>query len=283
MVRLQQRRHDRSPTSAPPGSRWWLQVYVPADRDRSPSRCSSAPSAAGRRAPSCSPSTPRSSARSTPRRRPTRLGRASTRRWLRVNFDPGLRRRRPAPRRRTDLGPHDVGWLAERTGLPVVVKGVLRADDARRCVEAGAAAVWVSNHGGRQLDRRRRHRRAASPAVVDAVGDARRGVRRRGSAHRPRRRWPRWPSVPTRSSSAGPRCWRSPDGERRRAPGCIDELRGRARRGAAPGRAAASRPRRHARARGGPRPPSDQASDLRKRRCGPGHARARFDTRRRVP
>jgi 4-hydroxymandelate oxidase len=32
------------------------------------------------------------------------------------------------------------------------VKGVLRGDDARRCVEAGAQAVWVSNHGGRQLD-----------------------------------------------------------------------------------------------------------------------------------
>ena len=51
-----------------------------------------------------------------------------------------------------DLGPADVAWLAETTGLPVVVKGVLRADDARRCAEAGARAVWVSNHGGRQLD-----------------------------------------------------------------------------------------------------------------------------------
>jgi 4-hydroxymandelate oxidase len=37
-------------------------------------------------------------------------------------------------------------------GLPVVVKGVLRADDARRCVDAGAAAVVVSNHGGRIVD-----------------------------------------------------------------------------------------------------------------------------------
>src|SRR5262249_22229629 len=41
---------------------------------------------------------------------------------------------------------------AEVTGLPVVVKGVLRADDAAAMVAAGAAAVWVSNHGGRQLD-----------------------------------------------------------------------------------------------------------------------------------
>lgn len=46
----------------------------------------------------------------------------------------------------------DIAWVAEVSGLPVVVKGVLRADDAVRCADAGAAAVIVSNHGGRQLD-----------------------------------------------------------------------------------------------------------------------------------
>ena len=46
----------------------------------------------------------------------------------------------------------DIGWLRDISGLPVLVKGVLRADDARACVDAGAAAVIVSNHGGRQLD-----------------------------------------------------------------------------------------------------------------------------------
>jgi 4-hydroxymandelate oxidase len=46
----------------------------------------------------------------------------------------------------------DIAWLREISGLPVVVKGVVRGDDAERCAEAGAAAVWVSNHGGRQLD-----------------------------------------------------------------------------------------------------------------------------------
>jgi 4-hydroxymandelate oxidase len=51
-----------------------------------------------------------------------------------------------------DLSPDVIGWLAERTGLPVVVKGVLRGDDAKRCADAGAAGVIVSNHGGRQLD-----------------------------------------------------------------------------------------------------------------------------------
>jgi 4-hydroxymandelate oxidase len=51
-----------------------------------------------------------------------------------------------------DLTPDAIGWLHEVTGLPVVVKGVLRGDDARTVVAAGAAAVYVSNHGGRQLD-----------------------------------------------------------------------------------------------------------------------------------
>jgi 4-hydroxymandelate oxidase len=46
-----------------------------------------------------------------------------------------------------------IAWLAAETGLPVLVKGVLRADDAADCVSAGAAGVVVSNHGGRQLDR----------------------------------------------------------------------------------------------------------------------------------
>jgi len=51
-----------------------------------------------------------------------------------------------------DLTPDIIGWLRECSGLPVVVKGVLRADDARTAVSAGASAVQVSNHGGRQLD-----------------------------------------------------------------------------------------------------------------------------------
>ena len=47
----------------------------------------------------------------------------------------------------------DIGWLARLGGVPVLVKGVLRPDDARTCMAAGAAGVIVSNHGGRQLDR----------------------------------------------------------------------------------------------------------------------------------
>lgn len=50
-----------------------------------------------------------------------------------------------------DLGFDAIGYLRDRTGLPVIVKGVLRGDDARRAVDAGAAAVLVSTHGGRGL------------------------------------------------------------------------------------------------------------------------------------
>jgi 4-hydroxymandelate oxidase len=60
--------------------------------------------------------------------------------------------------------------LAAASGLPVLVKGVLRGDEALRCVAAGAAAVVVSNHGGRQLDRAV-PTALALPEVVAAVGD----------------------------------------------------------------------------------------------------------------
>jgi len=57
----------------------------------------------------------------------------------------------------------DIGWLAGLSALPVVVKGVQRADDAVRCVDAGAAAVVVSNHGARQL--------ADAPATADILAE----------------------------------------------------------------------------------------------------------------
>ena len=63
-----------------------------------------------------------------------------------------------------------VGEVAARYEVPVVVKGVLRADDARRCVDAGAAGIVVSNHGGRQLDTAPPTARALR-RVVEAVGD----------------------------------------------------------------------------------------------------------------
>ena len=46
----------------------------------------------------------------------------------------------------------DLDWLASNIRLPVVVKGIMRGDDGRRCAEYGAKGVIVSNHGGRYLD-----------------------------------------------------------------------------------------------------------------------------------
>jgi 4-hydroxymandelate oxidase len=56
----------------------------------------------------------------------------------------------------------DISWLTSVSNLPVFVKGILRADDARRAIDAGAAGVIVSNHGGRQFD--------TAPAAIDALG-----------------------------------------------------------------------------------------------------------------
>ena len=63
----------------------------------------------------------------------------------------------------------DLEWLAKRSPIPVVVKGVLRGDDARRCVDCGAKGVMVSNHGGRHLDTTVTTAEVL-PEIVDAVG-----------------------------------------------------------------------------------------------------------------
>jgi len=45
-----------------------------------------------------------------------------------------------------------ISWLKSLSKLPVIVKGILTAEDARLAVQHGADAIIVSNHGGRQLD-----------------------------------------------------------------------------------------------------------------------------------
>jgi 4-hydroxymandelate oxidase len=46
----------------------------------------------------------------------------------------------------------DLEWVHAASPLPVLVKGIVRADDAKRALDEGCAGIWVSNHGGRQLD-----------------------------------------------------------------------------------------------------------------------------------
>ena len=64
----------------------------------------------------------------------------------------------------------DIRWLRTITTLPIWVKGVLRADDAQRAVDAGVAGIIVSNHGGRQLDTAIATI-VALPEIAAAVGD----------------------------------------------------------------------------------------------------------------
>ena len=63
----------------------------------------------------------------------------------------------------------DVDWLRALTSMPLVIKGIMAPEDAVLAIEHGAAGVWVSNHGGRQLERSAASLHAL-PAVLAAVG-----------------------------------------------------------------------------------------------------------------
>ena len=71
-----------------------------------------------------------------------------------------------------DLSWKDIEWLCGLTKLPVLVKGILRGDDAVRAIECGCNGVVVSNHGGRQLDTAV-STIAALPEVVEVAGGPR--------------------------------------------------------------------------------------------------------------
>ncbi len=76
--------------------------------------------------------------------------------WVQENFDPSVTWK-------------DVEWIRARWNGPLVIKGVLEPGDATMAAEAGAQAIVVSNHGGRQLDSVP-STITALPAIVDAVG-----------------------------------------------------------------------------------------------------------------
>jgi 4-hydroxymandelate oxidase len=148
------------PEIAATGVQWWLQAYLPQQRDLALPMLEAAVEA-GAQAVVLTVDTPVVGTKYD-------AGEGTVwdtvpEEWIGVNLGPAA----DAPKAR-DLGPADIGWLHDVTGLPVVTKGVLHADDARRAVDAGAAAVWVSNHGGRQLDRVASTAQCL-PAVVDAV------------------------------------------------------------------------------------------------------------------
>lgn len=68
-----------------------------------------------------------------------------------------------ATRHDATLNWNDLEWIRSMSSLPLVIKGIVRADDARRAIDAGVDAIVVSNHGGRQLD--------GAPASIDALAE----------------------------------------------------------------------------------------------------------------
>ncbi|MEM6463286.1 MAG: alpha-hydroxy acid oxidase [Pseudomonadota bacterium] len=77
--------------------------------------------------------------------------------WTAQQFDP-------------TLSWDDVAWIKDRFGGPVILKGILDSEDAKRALNCGVDAIIVSNHGGRQLDGASSSIRML-PDIVEAVGD----------------------------------------------------------------------------------------------------------------
>ena len=127
------------------GGAWWFQVYVMRDRSLTAGLVRRA-AAAGAGALVLTVDTPEPG-----RKRQNRGDGIVTAPDFLVNIGPGADL--AMAEQAADVTFADIGWLREASGgLPVLVKGVLRADDAAACAAHGASGVIVSNHGGRQLD-----------------------------------------------------------------------------------------------------------------------------------
>ena len=98
--------------------------------------------------------------------------------WANVRDFPGIEEKylqlpqavSTSPRRFATFTWERLDWLRSLTGLPLVIKGIRTAEDARRCVEHGVDAIVVSTHGGRQLDCTLSSIESLPP-IVEAVGD----------------------------------------------------------------------------------------------------------------
>lgn len=154
------------------GGPWWFQVYLMKDRSITEALIKRA-AAAGATAMVLTADTPYVGhrARNAALSRPLPLTDEQALTNMRDHLPAGVTDIWELIDQRADLALADIAWVAEASHLPVIVKGVLRPDDATACVAAGASGVWVSNHGGRQLDRVV-PTAAALPEVVAAVGDA---------------------------------------------------------------------------------------------------------------
>jgi 4-hydroxymandelate oxidase len=163
-TRCTRRIEDVGAAVAAEGGTWWFQVYLMRDRELTAGLVRRA-AAAGAAALVLTADTPVVGRK----RRDSADGVVSDADFL-VNLGPldDL----SAATQAADPSPADIGWLVQVSGgLPVVVKGVLRGDDAVICRDSGAAGVIVSNHGGRQLDGAL-PTAAALPGVAGALGGA---------------------------------------------------------------------------------------------------------------
>ena len=80
--------------------------------------------------------------------------------------------RGPLPDFQSGLTWADVEWLLKTTTLPVGLKGIMTTADAKRAVDMGVKLIWVSNHGGRQLDHTQSTIEALPPIVNAVAGRA---------------------------------------------------------------------------------------------------------------
>jgi 4-hydroxymandelate oxidase len=153
-------------------SPWWMQVYLQHDRSLSHVYLDKAVEA-GAQALVLTVDTPSLGARDRERREPS--GASVGVSYPNLEHLPAAPADLPVHRRvwnpffANDVTPSDITALVDRYHLPVLVKGVVRADDARRAVDAGASAVIVSNHGARNLDTAAATADSLAP-VVDEVG-----------------------------------------------------------------------------------------------------------------
>jgi 4-hydroxymandelate oxidase len=144
-TRSSRRIEDVAGTVSACGGTWWFQVYLMRDRELTAGLVRRA-AAAGAQALVLTADTP-----VVGRKRRYRGDEVVTEADFLVNL--GQLADLTAAEQAGDVTFADIGWLAAVSGgLPVVVKGVLRPDDAAACMAHGAAGVIVSNHGGRQLD-----------------------------------------------------------------------------------------------------------------------------------
>ncbi len=158
-------------TAAALGQPWWFQLYVQRDRGWTRELVAKAIDA-GAEALVLTVDTPSLGARDRDKR--DNLGASVGATYPILDGAPVTPDITPAHRRiyNPHLSPNitwrDFEWLVAEAGVPVLPKGILRGDDARRAVEMGAGGIVVSNHGARNLDTVPATV-AALPGVVAAV------------------------------------------------------------------------------------------------------------------